>query len=147
MKIDWLQMVDEYWDERDTPYSDDFEFYTEWLFQYFNELPLGESIESAYLTWKSEQHRLTPKYDILSSLVPLLKHYILMGEEDNQFKITFQCCNGFVTCKGGSVELLYITFLNAGLSTLRLYPEALDQQFSTFGGLPRQKYNVCIISF
>ena len=46
-------MVDEYWDERDTPYSDDFEFYTEWLFQYFNELPLGESIETAYLTWKS----------------------------------------------------------------------------------------------
>ena len=39
----------ECWDEIDTPYVDDFEFYPEWLFQYFNELPLGEDIESAYL--------------------------------------------------------------------------------------------------
>ena len=56
-------------------------FLPQWLFQYYNELPLGGSIESAYLMWKSEQHRLTPKYDILSSLVPLIKHYYVTLEE------------------------------------------------------------------
>ena len=38
-------------------------------------MSLGEAIESAYLVWNSEQHRLTPKYDILHSLVPLVKKY------------------------------------------------------------------------
>ena len=70
----WLQMLDYYWDETDTLYSDYYYFWPDWLYQYFNELPLGEAIESDHLTWKSEQHRLTPKYDILCSLVPLEKH-------------------------------------------------------------------------
>ena len=70
----WLHLLDEHRRERDTSYSDYFELFTEWLFQYFNELPLFKFIEIAHLIWKSEQHRLTPKYDILSSLGPLLKH-------------------------------------------------------------------------
>ena len=37
MKTDWLQMLYEYWEERDKPYSDDFDFWPEWLFQCFNE--------------------------------------------------------------------------------------------------------------
>ena len=70
---------------------------------------------------------MTPKYDVLYSLVSLIKHYFgAMEEYDNQFKITYQHCNGFVTFSGGSVELLYITFLHAVLSTLGPYPEYLD---------------------
>ena len=99
------------------------------MYKYFNELPLGESIESDYLTWKPEQHIATPKHDILRSLVPLVKHsFVTMEEDDNIFKITCQCFNGFVTCKGGSGELLYINFLHAGLSTLVIYPEYLDNK-------------------
>ena len=94
MRIDWLHMLDEYWYEIDTPHSDDFDFCSNWLFQYYNELLLGEAIESDYLTWKQEQHILTPKYDILSSLVPLVKHYfVTMEKDDIQFKITCQRCN------------------------------------------------------
>ena len=65
IQTDWLHMFDKYWYERNTPYSDDFEFWHQWLFQYFNEMPLGEAIESADLMWNSEQHTLTPKYNIL----------------------------------------------------------------------------------
>ena len=36
MRTDWVQVLDEYWDEVDTPYSDGFYFYPEWLFQYYN---------------------------------------------------------------------------------------------------------------
>ena len=42
-------MLDDYWDEKYTPYSDDYCSWPDWLYKYFNELPLGESIESAYL--------------------------------------------------------------------------------------------------
>ena len=35
----WLQMVDEYWDEKDTPYSDYFGLWYDWLFRYYNEVP------------------------------------------------------------------------------------------------------------
>ena len=59
---------------------------------------LGEAIESDYLKWKLEQQILTPKYEILPSLVPLVKHYNAnMEDDDNQFKITCQRYNGFVT--------------------------------------------------
>ena len=34
MQIYWMQMLDEYWDEKDTLYSNDFDFWTESLFQY-----------------------------------------------------------------------------------------------------------------
>ena len=75
MQTDWLQMLYKYWDEKDTPDLDDFYFWTDWLFQYYNKLPLGDNIESAYLKWNSEQHRLTPKYKILRSLAPHVKKY------------------------------------------------------------------------
>ena len=76
--------------------------------------------------WKSEQHRLKPKYDILCSLVLLVKHYFVTTEEDyNQLKITYQHFNGFVTCYGRSGELLYITFLHSEMSTFGPYPEEL----------------------
>ena len=58
-------MLDDYWEEKDTPYSDDSGLWTNGMYKYFNELPLYEAIERAYLTWKSEQHRLTPKYGIM----------------------------------------------------------------------------------
>ena len=96
MRTYWLQVLDDSWDGKDASYSDDYCFWPDWLHQYFNELPLGESIESAYLVWKSEQHILTPKYKILCSLVPLLKHHLVtMYEDDNIFKITGQHCSGF----------------------------------------------------
>ena len=52
------------------------------MFRYFNEMPLGEAIESDYLMWKSEQHILTPKYDILCSLATLVNPYFVTMEED-----------------------------------------------------------------
>ena len=77
------------------------------MFQYYNKLRLGEFVEIYYLTGKLEQHRLTPKYNILRSLLPLVKQYfVTMEGGDNQFKITGQCCNGFVTCRGRSGELV-----------------------------------------
>ena len=87
-------------------------------------MPIGEYIESDYLTWKSEQHILTPKYDILRLFVPLLKKYHVTEEDDcdKPFKITCESCNGFVRCSGKSGELLYITFLYEGMSNLGLYP-------------------------
>ena len=58
-----------------------------------------EAIEIVYIRFKSEQHRLTPKYDIMYSLVPLVKNYfVTMEEYDNQLKITSQRCNDFLTC-------------------------------------------------
>ena len=77
------------------------------FFKYYNKLLLGEAIESDYLMWKSEQHRLTKKYEIMSSLLPLVKHNnVNMEENNNPFKMTCQHCNGFITCYGRSVELL-----------------------------------------
>ena len=77
MQTDLLQMLDEYLDEKDTTYSYYFDLWPDWLYQNFNEIALGETIESAYLMWKSEQHRLTPKYDILRLLVTLVKTYFM----------------------------------------------------------------------
>ena len=89
-------------------------------------MPLGEAIESDYIMWKPEQHRLAPKYDIMRSLEPLAKHYFVTMEEDyNQLKITCQRCNGFVICSGRSEELLYINFIHAGFFTLGLHPKYL----------------------
>ena len=50
MGTDWLQMLDEYRDEKGTPYSDYFYFCPYWLFKYCNKISLGEDIGSAYLT-------------------------------------------------------------------------------------------------
>ena len=49
-----------------------------------------------------------------------------MEDDDALFKITCQYCNVFVTCKGSSGELIYITFLHSGLYTRALYPEYID---------------------
>ena len=46
-----MHVLHEYLDEEDTPYSGDSDFCPEWLFQYFNEIPLDEDIESSYLVW------------------------------------------------------------------------------------------------
>ena len=35
MKTDWLHMLDDYWNEKDTPYSDEYDFWSDWLYQYF----------------------------------------------------------------------------------------------------------------
>ena len=40
----WQHMLDEYLDGKYTTYSDDFDFWTDWFFQYYNKLPLGEAI-------------------------------------------------------------------------------------------------------
>ena len=55
-----------------------------------------------------------------------------MEEDGNQFKITCQSCNDFVACSGSKVELLYITFLHSGLSTLGLYPEDIISEILCF---------------
>ena len=39
-----------------------------------------------------------------------------------QFRITCKHCNGFVTCSFSSVELIYITFIHAGISTIGIHP-------------------------
>ena len=115
-------------EKEDTSYLYDFELFPAWLFQYFNELLLVESIKSAYFVWKSKQHRLAPKYDIMCSLELLVKHYFMtMEEDDNKLKITCQSSNDFVTCSGRSGYQLYITFLHSGFSTLRPYHEELVQ--------------------
>ena len=93
----WIQMLDEYWDEKSTPYTDDQDLWPYWLYEYFNEILSGESIGSDDITWNPEQHRLIPKYYILSSLVPPVKFYfVTMEEDDNLFKISCKRCNGFV---------------------------------------------------
>ena len=96
-------------------------------------MPLVESIESNYLTWESEQRILTPKSYILNSLVPPAKHYNETLEEDvKKIKITCQSCNGFITCPGRNVELLYINFLRDGMSTIGIYPDDLVRRFFPF---------------
>ena len=138
-------MLYEYWVERYTPYSDYFEFWTEWLFKYFNEMPLVEAIESAYLMWKSEQHRMTAQYEIMRSLLLLVKHFVVsIEDDDNQLKIACQHCNGFGSCKVRSGELLYTNFIHAGLSTIELYPEDIDIENFYFRWAARTKYNACI---
>ena len=52
IQTDWLQRLYEYWEEVDTPYSDDYDLGPQWLFQYFNKVPLWEAIEIAYLILK-----------------------------------------------------------------------------------------------
>ena len=44
MRIYWLQILDEYWGEKDTLFSGNFYFYPDWLYQYFNEILLREAI-------------------------------------------------------------------------------------------------------
>ena len=44
IQIYWIYMLDEYWDEVDTPYSGNFYLWPKWLSRYYNELNLGEII-------------------------------------------------------------------------------------------------------
>ena len=88
---------------------------------------MGEAIESYYIAWKPEQHRLIPKYYNPHSFVLLVKQYHVTYEDDDKpFKITCQYCNGFVICSSNSVEILYINFIHSGESTIGIYPEDLD---------------------
>ena len=69
-------MLDYQWDEEDTPYSDDYDLWPDWLYQYYNEIPFGVAIEIAYLALKLEKHRLISKYDNICSSVSLVKHFL-----------------------------------------------------------------------
>ena len=90
--------------------------------------------------WKPEQHRLTPKYDILRSLVPPVKHYfVTMDEDGNQFKITCKRCNDFETRSVRSGEMLYIIFLHYGIHTIWLHPGELVSEIFYFQGHVRTK--------
>ena len=115
------------------------------MFQYFNELPLGESIEITHLTWKSYQHRLAPKYDILRELVPLVKHYfVTMEKYDDQLKVTCQGCNVCLICKSRSREIIYIISSILDCLLLDYIMKISIQKISTFSGLPELKCNACI---
>ena len=58
--------------------------------------------------WKSEQHILSPKYNILSSFVPLVKYYPVtyVDDDDKPFKIICKYCNGYLRCAKKSIELI-----------------------------------------
>ena len=90
-------MIDEYVEKENKPYSSYHDIWTNWLFQYNDELQIVEAIESDYLMWNSEQHRLTPKYKLFCSLPPLVIHYhVTYVDDDNKsFKINSQHCNDF----------------------------------------------------
>ena len=80
MKIEWLHMIDEYLDEVDT-----------WIkFIQFMTTAFASVFIWASIRWtnskclplvKSEQHRLTPKYDILYSFLTLVKHDYITEED------------------------------------------------------------------
>ena len=70
-----------------------------------------------------------------------------MEEYDNQFKITCQHFNGFLTCKVRSVELIYITFLHAGFSTLGIYTDELDPEIFYFQWPARTKMQIMYQNF
>ena len=96
-----------------------------------NDIQICEAIESDLPKWKSQQHRLTPKYYILSLFVTLVKYYQMICVDDNYkpFKITFQRFKRCVIGTGKSVELLYTDFIYEAISTLILYPEELINEF------------------
>ena len=70
--------------------------------------------------WKPGQHRMTPKYDMLSSFFPLVKNYHVtyVDDENKPFKVTCKNCNGFLRCAIKSGEQLYIGFIHEGMSTI-----------------------------
>ena len=69
-----------------------------------------------------------------------------MEEDNNQLKISCQCCNGFVTYSGSSVILLYITFIRSGFSTLGLYPEELDPE-NVYSHCPSRKKSMFVSEY
>ena len=57
----------------------------------------------------------------MSSLVPLLKQYnVTMEEDDNELKISYKHCNGFVICYGRIGLQPYMNFIYDGIYTLGL---------------------------
>ena len=62
-------------------------------------------------------------------------------DDDKPFKITCQRCNAFVRCDVKSISLLYINFIYAGMSTLRLYLEELVPENLFFQWPGRTKVN------
>ena len=88
------------------------------------------------------------KYDILRSFVPLVKHYHVTLD-DGYKPITFTCqhFNGFVRSSGKSGEILCISFIVSGMSTLGIYPEELDPEISSFSGLEELKCKAYIRGF
>ena len=46
-------MIDEYAEKENKPYSSYHDIWTNWLFQYNDELQIVEAIESDYLMWNS----------------------------------------------------------------------------------------------
>ena len=62
----------------------------------------------------------------MCSLVPHVKHYnVDMDYDDNYLTITYQRCNGCVTCSSRSGELLYINFIHAVMFNLVLCSERI----------------------
>ena len=90
--------------------------------QYNGEHTIGASIEIFHSMWKSKHHRLTPKYEILLLFVPLVKNYHVtyVDDDDKEFRITCQNCNGYIKCADRSGELLSITYPHAGMYHLGL---------------------------
>ena len=52
-----------------------------------------------------------------------------MDKYDHQIKIICQLFYVVVTSSGMNREIIYITFLNSGMSTLGLYPEYVVPEF------------------
>ena len=113
-------MLDAYWGEVNIPYTSIFCFYPRWLIEYNDELPMVSSIEIFFLIWKSETHRMTPKYDILCSFVLLVKDYHVSSENNYEkaTKFTCQYCNRYLECAEKSEEIIYTNFLCAGMTNL-----------------------------
>ena len=49
MQTNCLQMLDAYWNGVDKPKAGGFDLWPEWLFQYYNELTLGEDNVNVYI--------------------------------------------------------------------------------------------------
>ena len=55
MQTYWLHKLDEYWYVEDKPYLYDFGVWPEWLFKYYNEINLSESIQS-FISCRSQNN-------------------------------------------------------------------------------------------
>ena len=97
--------------------------------------------------WKSEEHRLALKYDILCSLFPLVKHYFWLwrGIVINS-KLTVNILMVFKHVQVGVENCSTLTFSIMECLRLDYTLKSLFQKISTFSGLPEQKFRVCIRS-
>ena len=60
-----------------------------------------------------------------------------VNDDEKPFIITCQCFNGYVKCAVKSGEIIYITFLHAGMVSLGLYPEELGTHNLFFQWKPK----------